>query len=89
MAAEGLDCMSCHVSHAASTQGLLVDKDPTLCLKCHGKDDTRLVKMHRERTENIRRCLGCHDSHVSERPGMIKRIVHDPFNSKNCEACHG
>jgi predicted CXXCH cytochrome family protein len=83
------DCLSCHVSHFSEFASLLNDRDPSLCTKCHSSDTDVILQAHIGLSlQEIRSCTSCHESHVTELPGLIKEISHDPFEKRDCEACH-
>jgi predicted CXXCH cytochrome family protein len=88
IAMEEGDCLTCHVSHYSSSSYLLKDSDPSLCLKCHSADTEQLLKVHRTSLDEIDKCMSCHEPHVTEGSGMLKKVLHEPFNRGNCEACH-
>jgi predicted CXXCH cytochrome family protein len=82
------DCLSCHVSHYSDSKYLLNAKDPALCIKCHSTDTQRLLNVHLERVTKINQCLGCHEPHVTEKPGLLRKVKHAPFAKGDCKACH-
>jgi predicted CXXCH cytochrome family protein len=82
------DCLSCHVSHFSSSKYLVNAKDPDLCIKCHTGDTEKLLKAHMKPIAKINHCLPCHEPHVTEKQGMIRKIKHSPFAKGDCRACH-
>jgi predicted CXXCH cytochrome family protein len=82
------DCLSCHTSHYSRNKVLLAENDPLLCIKCHSADTERLLRDHGEPIAKISHCATCHVPHVTEKPGLLKKVMHDPFARKDCKACH-
>jgi predicted CXXCH cytochrome family protein len=82
------DCLSCHRPHYGKRKFLLVAKEPALCTKCHIEDNDRMLSAHRQPISTIDRCTSCHESHVTDRAGMLKPITHEPFGHGKCEECH-
>jgi predicted CXXCH cytochrome family protein len=56
-----------------------------LCSSCHDPQD--LQPAHAGFPGTLRDCLSCHSPHGSDRPGLIRNILHGPYN-KGCETCH-
>ncbi len=88
IAMEGGDCLSCHLPHSSKLHYLQSDSDPQLCLKCHLDDTRDLSKIHLISLSEIKRCLECHEPHVTEKPGLIRNIKHTPFTKGECRECH-
>ena len=82
------DCLSCHATHYSDIQSLLSGDDPAICIQCHSTDTERLLQMHRESFDKISQCTTCHEPHVTESPGLLREIKHEPFIRGDCEACH-
>jgi predicted CXXCH cytochrome family protein len=82
------DCLSCHLSHFSELKHLLTTEDPALCVKCHSIDTASLQKKHIKPLDEINHCLTCHVPHVTEKPGLLKKIQHKPFARGNCSKCH-
>jgi predicted CXXCH cytochrome family protein len=82
------DCLSCHFPHFSDQKKLLSRKDPKLCLSCHTSDTAQIRQTHRSSLKKIQKCLSCHEPHVTENPGLLKHVMHEPFVSGDCEACH-
>jgi hypothetical protein len=76
------------VSHFSDSKYLLSAADPVLCVKCHSADTQKLLSVHRESVTKIHRCLGCHEPHVTEKPGLLRKVKHAPFARGDCKACH-
>jgi predicted CXXCH cytochrome family protein len=81
-------CLSCHKPHYAALNKLLNEEDPALCSKCHSVNTEKLLMAHRQPINEISRCTSCHESHVTEGKGMLKRVRHEPFGHGKCEDCH-
>ena len=73
------DCLSCHVSHYSESRYLTNAKDPALCIQCHSIDTANLLKVHIKPIAKINHCLPCHEPHVTEKPGLLRKIKHNPF----------
>jgi predicted CXXCH cytochrome family protein len=82
------DCLSCHLSHYSDSRYLLNTADPALCVKCHSVDNQKLLAVHREQIAKIKHCLSCHEPHVTEKPGLLRKVKHAPFAKGDCKACH-
>jgi len=82
------DCLSCHLSHYSDTKYLLNAQDPALCVKCHSDDTNRLLTVHIKPLTEINYCLRCHAPHVTEKPGLLRDIKHQPFMKGDCSVCH-
>ena len=82
------DCLSCNISHFSELKYLLIAKDPALCVKCHSSDTERLLKVHIKPIAKINHCVGCHEPHVTEKPGLLRKIKHSPFGKGDCKVCH-
>jgi predicted CXXCH cytochrome family protein len=82
------DCLSCHVAHFSESKYLITAKDPALCIKCHSTDTDALLKAHIKPIAKINHCLNCHEPHVTEKQGLLRKIKHSPFSKGDCKACH-
>jgi hypothetical protein len=69
-------------------RSLLKQKDPEVCMDCHSGDAAKLQTTHLKPLTEIRSCLGCHQAHVTEKPGLLRNIKHSPFAKGDCKVCH-
>jgi len=79
-------CVNCHSPHAGQYKyNFAVDGSMDLCFTCHvdKKDWIAAVKVKHGGLETDRKCLACHDPHVSDFP---KQLVRQPADS--CMMCH-
>jgi predicted CXXCH cytochrome family protein len=79
-------CTNCHSPHAADYKyNLPADGSRDLCLGCHydKKEWIENVKVKHGGLETPRKCLACHDPHVSD---YGKQLVKEPEDL--CLSCH-
>ncbi len=79
-------CILCHSPHSGNYEyNFAADGSQDLCLGCH--DDIKEIvedsKNKHGGLETERKCLGCHDAHVSDYP---KQLLKEPLNL--CISCH-
>jgi predicted CXXCH cytochrome family protein len=77
------DCLTCHETHNADYEGLLLKEQRTLCLACHEKVGKTLVgapRLHKPVTE---KCTACHVAHG----GNVKRLLTQEPKAL-CLSCH-
>ncbi len=56
------DCLTCHNPHGTVNRNLLVLKQPTLCLQCHGPQDVgTVVSFHDLSQSKYKTCTNCHE----------------------------
>jgi predicted CXXCH cytochrome family protein len=80
------NCVNCHSPHSGDYQyNLSRDGSRELCLGCHTdkKEWIAKVKVKHGGLETERKCLACHDPHVSD---YVKQLVREPAES--CMMCH-
>lgn len=81
---EDAACTKCHDPHAVRGQSLRVAPQPEMCLDCHNEpleatDGRPLTNMATLLAQNANHhgpigdgnCVGCHDPHASENPGLL------------------
>ncbi len=79
------ECFSCHQPHQAPYPYLLTKETDSLCLGCHQMDS--LQQKHSNFPAKLGKCVSCHNPHGSDRPGMIRNILHQAY-SDGCQNCH-
>jgi predicted CXXCH cytochrome family protein len=80
------NCVNCHSPHAGEYQfNLKAEASRDLCFTCHAdkKEWTEKVHVKHGGLETDRKCLGCHDPHVSD---FGKQLVLQPLDT--CMKCH-
>jgi predicted CXXCH cytochrome family protein len=80
------DCTNCHSPHAADYQyNLNADGTMDLCFNCHTDKQEWVAKVKTKHgaLATERKCLACHDPHVSDFP---KQLVKAPMDL--CLSCH-
>lgn len=80
------ECISCHKPHNSEQAMLLAVPKEDLCFECH--DSAGLQDKHRGYPGTLRKCLTCHNPHGSERKGLIRNVIHEPYNGEGCSTCH-
>jgi predicted CXXCH cytochrome family protein len=58
------------------------------CTSCHDPSASALRASHGEFDLSDGNCLGCHDPHRSEKPGLLRAVRHEPFSAESCLSCH-
>ncbi|MGA1795625.1 MAG: cytochrome c3 family protein [bacterium] len=81
------NCAICHKAHSASTPFLLHQSSPKLCLGCHPVN-TGLISAHPGMQIAAVDCLLCHNPHSSGGRRLVLNYLHDPFEKRDCKACH-
>lgn len=79
-------CVNCHSPHSADHQhNLALEGTQELCFNCHKdkKEWVSKVKVKHGGLETERKCLACHDPHVSD---FVKLLARQPAES--CFLCH-
>jgi predicted CXXCH cytochrome family protein len=64
---------------------LLATSKEQLCAECHDQQD--LLGAHVDFPGTLGDCLSCHSPHGSNRPGLIRNVLHEPFK-RGCDSCH-
>jgi len=78
-------CDSCHQPHQSS-YAYLLKKDPdALCQGCHQLAVLR--QKHTNFPAELGKCGSCHNPHGSDRPKLVRNILHEPY-SEGCQDCH-
>ncbi len=80
------NCSACHRPHQSDFSQLLKDEEDSLCLSCHSLPE--IAKKHAKYPEPVANCLSCHNPHGSDRKGLIRNVLHPPYE-KGCRECHG
>jgi len=78
-------CDSCHRPHQSANDNLLVTDSDSLCLSCHQRDAVQ--KKHPNFPEKLGKCGSCHSPHGSDRPAMIRNVLHAAY-ADDCSNCH-
>lgn len=82
-------CINCHNPHASAKLPFLLQKDvPSLCLTCHKTGDPSFKKQHMNYPVAKSNCSSCHNSHGSNKKGILFEVAHAPLAEKKCTACH-
>ncbi|MCK4502394.1 MAG: hypothetical protein KAU22_05115, partial [Desulfuromonadales bacterium] len=81
-------CGECHAAHVSSRPDLLNKPGDQLCVSCHDLDPQKLAVHHGGIAPGADSCLGCHDSHGGPDRSLTFPIKHEPFDQKDCAACH-
>ncbi len=79
-------CVNCHSPHAGNYKyNFKADGSMDLCLGCHKdkKEWIASVKVKHGGLETEKKCLACHDPHVSD---YVKQLIAAPMNV--CMTCH-
>ena len=79
-------CINCHSPHSGDYQyNLSRDGSGDLCFECHKDKKAWIsrVKVKHGGLDTERKCLMCHDPHVSD---YVKQLVREPVES--CMMCH-
>jgi predicted CXXCH cytochrome family protein len=79
-------CINCHSPHSGEYKfNFSADGTQELCFTCHvdKKDWIASVKVRHGGLETEKKCLACHDPHVSN---FVKQLVRQPVES--CNMCH-
>lgn len=77
----------CEVCHAAEHKKFTAEKSKP-CTICHSLTSEKLKKAHFNADVTTANCFKCHYTHGSERKGMLKEVLHVPFESGMCDMCH-
>ena len=80
------NCGACHNAHYADRFQLLIDAPDQLCVGCH-RDG--LSSAHKGFPVKVKEsgCLTCHNPHGSDRPGLVRNVLHEPYQN-DCSECH-
>jgi len=78
-------CSSCHSHHQSPYANLLVKKPEALCLGCHAKASVQ--QKHPNFPAEIDNCGSCHNPHGSDRPALVRNVLHEPY-ADACGNCH-
>ncbi len=79
-------CVFCHSPHAGTHKyNFTAEGSQELCYGCHSdkKEWIAKVKVKHGGLDTERKCLACHDPHVSD---YVKQLVKEPVDS--CNMCH-
>lgn len=77
-------CESCHAAeHKKFTAEL-----GKPCLICHELNSEKIKQAHFSADLAMVNCFGCHYTHASDKKGLFKESVHEPFVSGMCDTCH-
>jgi len=79
-------CTSCHSPHASNYKfGVTAEASQDLCYNCHKdkKEWISKVQVKHAGLDTEKKCLACHDPHVSDH---VKQLVREPVES--CNMCH-
>ncbi|TSK05028.1 MAG: cytochrome C [Geobacter sp.] len=79
-------CTNCHSPHSSNYRFTLsADGNANLCYKCHKEKEKAVAnaKVPHKGVETERKCLACHDPHVSDFP---RQLVKQPMDL--CMGCH-
>lgn len=79
-------CLNCHSPHSADyADNLFADGRRDLCFSCHDdkKSEIEADKVKHGGLETEKKCLACHDPHVSKYPKQLKMEPEDL-----CLSCH-
>jgi predicted CXXCH cytochrome family protein len=79
------ECTACHRPHTAENFQLLIVAPQKICLKCHTGESVQAK--HANYPATIINCLSCHNPHSSNRKGLIRNVLHEPFKD-GCADCH-
>ena len=84
----GRDCLRCHQPHSAALSKLIDQPLHTLCAECHELDSETFRQSHISIEAADMNCMNCHDPHSSKDQKFFKPVMHAPFASRTCDACH-
>jgi len=84
LATEG--CRACHSAHASDQKNLLISAETSLCLKCHQGGSPAFKSAHGNLPVDAKACTTCHDPHSSEKPKLVKAMVHKPVAGGGCDS---
>lgn len=80
------DCGTCHKVHASDFAHLLKGPGPQICASCHPAED---VNKGHPTPVSRSNCTSCHLPHGGATKGFLSgTVLHAPFKSRSCEACH-
>jgi len=79
------ECTSCHQPHQSLNANLLVKEPESLCLGCHSLASVQ--KKHPNFPAKLGQCGSCHNPHGSDRPALVRDILHEPY-ADDCGNCH-
>lgn len=79
------DCAACHRPHQSANNYLLVKDRDALCFSCHKQAEVQ--KKHPNFPMKLSNCGSCHNPHGSNRPGLIRNVLHPPY-ADDCSDCH-
>ena len=80
------NCINCHSPHSGDYKyNFKVDGSQDLCFTCHNEKKEWIAKVQVKHggLETDRKCLACHDPHVSDHP---KQLMQEPMDT--CFMCH-
>lgn len=77
-------CESCH----AAEHKKFTAEQRKPCLICHDLNSDKIKKAHFSADLSAVTCFGCHYTHASDKKGLFKEAVHEPFVSRTCDTCH-
>jgi len=80
------NCVNCHNPHSGNYKySLSAEGDRDLCFACHADKEKEIAeaKVKHGGLEGGKKCLGCHDPHVSN---YVKQLIMQPADL--CLSCH-
>lgn len=78
-------CNICHSSHQSEHSELLKKDADSLCFSCHKGGS--LSAKHKNFPKKLKGCLTCHNPHGSDRKGLVRNVLHAPYED-GCSDCH-
>jgi predicted CXXCH cytochrome family protein len=82
-------CINCHDPHAsAKWPSLLREDTPSLCATCHKSTDPSFARSHMNYPVMDSNCDSCHNTHGSNRKGILFDVAHAPLAERKCGECH-
>jgi predicted CXXCH cytochrome family protein len=86
---KGKGCINCHDPHAsAKWPSLLRNDTSSLCATCHKSTDPSFARSHMNYPVVGTNCDSCHNTHGSNRKGILFDVAHAPLAEKKCTECH-
>jgi predicted CXXCH cytochrome family protein len=81
-------CLRCHDAHGTELDGTLKAAVPALCEECHATEGKALAAKHGGMGVEQANCTSCHAPHASSGAALGHDVVHGPYASGDCAACH-
>ncbi len=83
-------CLNCHDPHASvKSKFLLRNNVPDLCNGCHDPKKLTFKRRHMQYPVAKSDCGACHNTHGSNKRGILYDEVHAPVAENKCTECHG